>query len=152
VTTVRSRVPPLGAIALLAVLAASVAVGAYVYHARTPDLALEARLQKSFSPGVAGKGGKGEIDYYVRYDEPHATVELVGRDKALVRTIGDDIPLQANKRMTYEWDGLDDDGEPALPGRYRLRVILPGVDRDMIFPRRIRLEPAAFEPESRDQK
>ena len=51
--------------------------------------------------------------------------------------------------MTYEWDGLDDAGDPVLPGRYRLRVILPSADRDMVFPRRITLEPAPFKPESR---
>ena len=148
----RSRVPPLGALLLLAVLAASVGVAAYVYHARTPDLALEATLQRKFAPSPGGNGEQGEITYFVRYDEPHATVQIVGRNKMLVRTIGDDIPLRDGEEMTFSWDGLDDDGEPVLPGRYRLRVILPSADRDMVFPRRITLEPAPFEPESRGEQ
>ena len=39
--------------------------------------------------------------------------------------------------MSCLWDGLDDDGDPVEPGRYRLRVTLPEEDREMVFPRRL---------------
>lgn len=149
-TTVRSRLAGLGAVGLLALLAASVGVSVYVYHARTPDLALEVKiLDPKFAPSANGNGERARISYFVRYDEPHSRVEIVGRNKALVRTVDSDLALRDGERMLYRWDGLTDEGKVALPGRYRLRVVLPSVGRDMIYPRRITVEPASFKPQSR---
>ncbi|CAN5435525.1 hypothetical protein BH10ACT11_BH10ACT11_05780 [soil metagenome] len=149
-TTVRGRLGGLGGALLLLLLVASVGAAAYVYHARTPDLALQAKLlDRKFAPSANGEGQRSRIAYFVRFNEPHATIELVGRDKTLVRTIGDDVPLRKDDRQLYRWNGLDDEGELAAPGAYRLRVILAGHDRDMIFPRRITVEPEPFEPEKR---
>jgi hypothetical protein len=150
VTTVRGRLGGLGGALLLILLVASVESAAYVYHARTPDLALQAKLlDRKFAPSPSGEGQRSRIAYFVRFDEAHATIELVGRDKTLVRTIGDDVSLRKDDRQVYNWNGLDNDGDLAAPGAYRLRVILPGEDRDMIFPRRITVEPQPFKPEKR---
>lgn len=150
-TTVRASRLGLGSLLLLALLAVSAGVAIYVYHARTPDLALEVKLlDRKFAPAADGEGEQSPIRFFVRYTDPHASVEIVGRDKTVIRTIDDDVALSKGKKVTYRWDGLDDEGELAEPGRYRLRVILPSVDRDMVFPRRITLEPEPFSPPSRN--
>lgn len=151
-TTVRARQGGLGTALLLLVLAASFGAAAYVYHARTPDLALQVKLfDRKFAPSADGKGERSRIAYFVRFNEPHARVEIVGRDKVLARTIDADVPLHEGQRRSYRWNGLDDHGELVPPGGYRLRVILPSQDRDMIFPVRIRVEPQPFSPEARGQ-
>ncbi len=149
-TTVRARPAlGLGSVLLLALLAASIGVAAYVYHARTPNLALEVTLlDRKFAPSADGKGQHSRISYFVRDSDSDATVEIVGRNKVVIRTISADAPIEANRQMMYSWNGLDDQGELTMPGRYRLRVILPGSARDMVFPRRITVEPEPFKPES----
>ena len=39
----------------------------------------------------------------------------------------------------FPWDGRTDDGEPAPPGLYALRVVLGEQDRDILPPGRIRV-------------
>lgn len=59
-----------------------------------------------------------------------------GGDDAQVRALalGDDLPAGEH---VYRWDGLADDGEPAPPGPYALRVILGEDGRDILPPGRI---------------
>lgn len=131
----------LGPALLVALLAAALVVAALVYRARTPDLALEVvRMTRSFDPEARGPRGEAQIRFFVRFDEAHARVALVGRDRELARTLDEDVSLRANEPVTYTWDGSTDDGDPAEPGRYRLAVVLPGEGREMVFPRRIELE------------
>ncbi len=137
--TPASRVGRLGAFGLIGLLVAALALGVYVYRARTPDLALEV-------PGFQRElddEGKATLDLFVRYDEPDATIEIVGRNQVLARTLEESIPLEKDQRITCVWDGLDDGGDKVDPGRYRLRVTLPGQDRVMVFPRRIDVQPGA---------
>lgn len=131
----------LGAAALVALLVASLALGIFVYRARTPDLALELT---SF-PRELDDRGFSEFVFFVRFDEPSATVEIVGRDQVVIRTLATSIALQAEGAVSCTWDGLDDDGDRAEPGRYRLRVTLPGQERVMVFPRRLDVQPGASE-------
>ena len=47
-------------------------------------------------------------------------------------------PLPANRQESYVWNGRNASGGLVSPrDRYRLRVVLPSRDRDMIYPRRI---------------
>ena len=47
-------------------------------------------------------------------------------------------PLEADQPVSFTWDGRSEAGRPVDPeDRYRLRVILPGQERDMVYPRRI---------------
>jgi hypothetical protein len=133
----------LGSIALVVLLVASLALGVLVYRARTPDLALEVTsFPKSF------KGEEvAEMVFFVRFDDEDATVEIVGRDQVVVRTLADPIPLSAEEEVQCLWDGLDDVGEEAPPGRYRLRVTLPSEGRTMVFPKRLDIEPGIGTPE-----
>ncbi len=127
----------MGPALLVALLVASLIAGVLVYHARTANLALEVpRIDR-----LLGEGGDAEIpvelEFFVRFDEPHAQVEIVGSGDVTVRTLADDVELVAEERIVCTWDGSDDDGDPVAPGNFRLRVVLPEQDRDMVFPQRI---------------
>ena len=130
----------LGAIALIGLLAVSLVLGIFVYRARTPDLALEVT---SF-PKTFGNRAFAEIIFFVRLPDDNAKVEIVGRDKVVTRTLADSIALDSDQRVRCLWDGLDDGGEKAPPGRYRLRVTLPGEGREMVFPKRLDIEPGQY--------
>lgn len=127
----------LGAIALIGLLAVSLVLGILVYRARTPDLALEVT---SF-PKTFGDRAFAEIVFFVRLPDEDAKVEIVGRDQVVTRTLADSIALDSDQRVRCLWDGLDDEGEDAPPGRYRLRVTLPSEGREMVFPKRLDIEP-----------
>ena len=136
-----------------ALLAASLIAAALVVRAKTPDLMVEitqlpghindpdAALHPNhgFSPNGDGERDVAKITLFIRADEPHATVEIVGRFLKPIRTLAADVPLRENERVHYEWDGRTDDGSRAPPGRYRVRVILPTLDRDVVDLRRIAL-------------
>lgn len=126
-----------GPAALVALLAAALAVAVLVYRARTPDLALEApRVERDLRLGAEPPRGTARIRFFVRFDEPDALVQVVGAMRQPVRTLYRG-PLEERREMVCAWDGRDDGGELADPGHYRLRVVLPSADRDMIYPRRI---------------
>ena len=124
---------------LIALLVASLVLGILVYRARTPNLALEVT---EFPRGFGGSAF-AEIVFFVRLADDDATVEIVGRDKVVVRTLADSIALAEEQRVRCLWNGLDDEGEQATPGRYRLRVTLPSEGREMVFPRRLEILPGA---------
>lgn len=144
-----------GAALFVALLVASAVVAAVVVHARTPDLALQVtgftseicpQGSRKACERVAGKQHpharnrihrRARISFYVRETDAHATVEIVGPDLRPIRTlyVG---PLLADRHVSYVWNGRNASGGLVSPrDRYRLRVILPSRDRDMIYPRRI---------------
>lgn len=127
-----------GALALVAVLAAAVAAAVFVYHERTPDLALEVvALDTTAVRGV----DEPEVTFFVRFDEPDATIQIVGRSERPVRTLARDAELVAGERVACVWDGRRNGGRLAPPGAYRLRVVLPSEDREMIHPQEVELLP-----------
>jgi hypothetical protein len=126
-----------GAVALVTLLILSLVLGILVLRARTPDLALEVT---SF-PKELDDRGLTEFVFFVRFDERDAKVEIVGRDQVVTRTLAPAIALRSEDLIRCRWDGIDDDGEKAAPGRYRLRVTLPGQDRAMGFPKRLDIQP-----------
>ena len=126
----------LGAGGLIALLVASLVLGLLVYRARTPDLALEVT---SF-PRALDENGTAEFEFFVRFSDPAATIEVVGRDQVIARTLADSFPVEEEARITCVWDGRDDSGDRVEEGRYRLRVTLPDSDRVMVFPLRLKLD------------
>ena len=128
----------LGPALFAALLLATVVVAAIVVHARTPDLELEVtHLTRRISP--AGEPGRrvAHISFFVRESEPDATVQIVGPNLTLARTLYRG-PLSANREVSFTWNGRDRSGQIPNPDhRYRLRVILPSRDREMVYPRRI---------------
>lgn len=128
----------LGPLLLLALLAAALAVGALVYGARTPNLALEVpRIERELTLGAPGEEGVARVRFFVRFDEPDATVQIVGDGRVPRRTLAEGYELEAETEVACVWDGRDDEGELVEHGEYRLRVVLPGQGRDMVYPRRI---------------
>ena len=127
-----------GSVLFVVLLVASVVTAAIVVHARTPDLALEVtHLTHRISPQGLGKYRVAHIRFFVRESDPDATVEIVGPNLRPVRSLYRG-PLVANKPVSFTWDGRTESGAIASSrDSYRLRVILPGQDRDMAYPRRI---------------
>jgi hypothetical protein len=132
-----------GPVLFVALLVASVVVAAAVLHARSPDLAIEVtRFTKEIDPAGDSKDRVAHIRFFVREGDPDATVEIVGPDLKPIRTLAR-RPLVANEPVSFTWNGRTSSGVPADPADpYRLRVLLPNRDRDMVYPRRIWLRPA----------
>jgi hypothetical protein len=141
----------------VALLVASAAVAAVVVHARTPDLELQVT---GFTSEICPQGSPREcrhmanrrhperpwtlhrrarLRFFVRESDPDATVEIVGPNLTVIRTFHRG-PLAADREVAYIWNGRDASGSLVDPrDRYRLRVILPSRDRDMVYPRRIQV-------------
>jgi hypothetical protein len=118
-----------------------VIVAAVVVHARTPKLELEVIHipANAFSPDGDGIRDKARITFYVRNSDPHGRVQIVGPDNEVIRTLYRG-PLVAYKHVTLSWNGRTSAGHLANPhDGYRLRVVLPSQDRDMVYPTQIRL-------------
>lgn len=126
-----------GAALLVALLALTLLVGALVYRARTPDLALEVTQLRT----CLDRGESAQIEFFVRFDEPDATVQMVAAGQIPVRTLDASRALIDGESVRYEWDGRDDDDGLVPAGRYRLRVVLPGQRRDMVYPTKLTVTP-----------
>jgi hypothetical protein len=140
--------PAKGAALFVCLFAAALVAAAIVGAARTSDLILEVAhdFPARFSPDGDGEDDVARITFFVRESDADASVYIVGRDLAPIRTLDEHAALEADDRVTYTWDGRTDDGDPAPIARYRLRVVLPGQDRDMVFPQRIDLIRNGVEP------
>jgi hypothetical protein len=99
--------------------------------APNPDKALV------FSPDAKDGPTEARLDFFVRTDEPEAHISIVDSREDIVRTLDESVALTEDERVTYDWDGRDDEGAYVPDGRYRLRVDLPGSDREMVWPRRL---------------
>jgi hypothetical protein len=127
-----------GPFLFVALLVATVVSVAIVVHARTPDLELQVtHLTHRIWPAGGGSPRAAHIRFYVRESDPDATVQIVGPNLKVVRTLYHG-PLAANKEVSFRWNGRRASGAIPNPNhRYRVRVILPSRDRDMAYPRRI---------------
>jgi hypothetical protein len=125
----------------VALLIAAVIVAAVVVHARTPKLELEVIHIPAtpFSPDGDGHPDRARITFYVRESDPQARVQVVGPDNEVIRTLYRG-PLLADKHVTLSWNGRTSAGHLANPhDAYRLRVVLPSQNRDMVYPTQIRV-------------
>jgi hypothetical protein len=117
-----------------------VVVAGVVVHARTPKLELEVqKLTPRFSPSGATNHRTATIEFFVRDTDARAVVQIVGPQRQRVRTLYRGR-LVAYRDVTYRWNGRTDSGKRASPDeKYRLRVVLPDSDRDMVYPQEIKL-------------
>ncbi len=127
-----------GPVLFVALLLASAVTAAIVVHARTPDLELQVtHLTHKIAPTGGGAYKVAQIRFFVRESDPDATVEIVGPNLTRIRTLYRG-PLAANEPVSFTWNGRNSSGAIPNPShRYRLRVVLPSRDRDMVYPRRI---------------
>lgn len=125
-----------GTVLFFALLAAALAVTVLVVRSRSPDLVLEVR---EISPRelTLADGATTSISLFVREDDPRAEIAVIDRDGEAVRTLAAEVALEADREVTYRWDGLTDEGRRARSGRYRIRVELPERGREMVWPQRI---------------
>jgi hypothetical protein len=148
------RRPAAGAILFASLLVASFAVAALALHAKTSKLELEVRsLTRCFTPQHEGTlaenpcqppasgdvANAATVSFYVRDSVPSATVQILGGDPRYHRTFRRDEPLVAGHLYRFVWRGGDDGGGPAPSGKYRLRVAMPSLDRNIIYPPPVRL-------------
>jgi len=142
-----SRRVSVGAVLFFCLLAASLVTAVLVVRARTPNLVLEVTQPPASDPASLQPAGPGPeevpITFFVREADSHALIGIVDSHENIVRTLDADVALAKHDPVTYVWDGRTDTGGIAPPGRYRLVVELPSEDREMIWPRRITLLPAA---------
>ena len=135
------RAIALGTALFCVLAAATVTAAVLVVRARTPDLVLEVTQPPANHPATLRTGGSPprtvEVTFFVRESDDHALVGIVDSHENIVRTLDSDVALTARDPVTYTWDGRTDAGGLAPSGRYRLRVDLPGEDREMVWPRRI---------------
>lgn len=90
-------------------------------------------------------GGEARIAF--RLSEPDDSVDVLiidgepGAGDAQVRALELGADLAAGEHV-YRWDGIADDGDPAPPGQYALRVVLGEAGRDILPPGRIEVPPS----------
>lgn len=130
-----TRGTALGA-ALFMVLAVLSVVGFAVTRAARlgDDLVNSVVLDKR----LAGDGAR--VAFTTSIDDDAVDVLIIegdpGSDDAQVRALVLGEDLKAGEHV-YRWDGLADDGDPAPPGLYAIRVILGEEGRDILPPGRI---------------
>ena len=146
--------PPLGAILFAGFTALTCAVAAIVLHAKTSKLEVQVqKLTRCFEPPHTGPlvqrscevptsgpvPTTARVSFYVRDSVPSATVELLGANPRHHRTLRSGRPLVAGHSYSFRWRGGADGGAPAPAGRYRLRVGMPSLGRNVIYPPPVRL-------------
>ncbi|MEO7197520.1 MAG: FlgD immunoglobulin-like domain containing protein [Solirubrobacterales bacterium] len=132
---------PLGTVLFVALTVLTVVAFGVTRVARSgDDLVNTVELAPTVSPG-----GAGSVDFDLA--EPDRSVDVLiidgnpGSDDAQVRALATDVPLPAGPQ-SFSWDGSTDDGGPAPPGLYALRVVLGEQGRDVLPPGRIRVPEA----------
>jgi hypothetical protein len=146
--------PPVGAVLFVALIVATVVVAAVVVHGKTPNLELQVtKLTRCFTPPHHGPLVKhrcsserskpvpstARFAFSVRDSVPAATVELLGGNPRYHRTFLASRPLVAGRTYSFRWTGRDDNGRPAPAGIYRLRVNMPSLGRNIVYPPPVRL-------------
>ena len=144
-----SRRLSLGSALFGVLLAASLIAAVLVVRARDPDLALEVTKRACEPEPCVGRTNttfafdpqsqSALITFFVREDDSEAFVGIVDEDEDVVRTLDAAAELEEDQEVTYRWDGRDDAGSVVAPRSYFLRVELPSADRDMTWPRRVKV-------------
>jgi len=123
-----------GLFVLLAILAVSAFAITRAVRAGD-DLVNTVELQPELPPG-----GSATVRFTLAEADDSVDVLIIdgnpGSDDAQVRALDLDADLPAGPQE-YEWDGRGDDGRPAPPGLYALRVVLGEAGRDILPPGRI---------------
>jgi hypothetical protein len=113
-------------------------VGAPVLHPKHP-------VYYSFTPNGDCRYDRIRIRFRVTQSDD-AIVQIVKPGGRLVLTLARDRFLKRYHFHTFHWSGGSRHGEPAAPGRYKLRVKLLGQDRTLVPPGAIKLHRSPRRP------
>lgn len=99
-----------------------------------PPVVYAGQVERSLSPG----GETALVKFRAGHDEPDAEVIVTDAEGDVIRSLAS---VQLDDRGVYRlrWDGLGSAGEPVSPGRYRVRVLLGELDREIELPGEIRV-------------
>jgi FlgD Ig-like domain len=135
----------LGAGLFFTLLIAALVCAVLVVRARSPDLVLEVTeihpSARVVSPSGGNAAAEAGFEFFVRESDDSARVEIVDSHEDPVAVLDEEVALEADESVSYRWDGRTDAGTTVAPGRYRLRVVLPDHDREMVWPQRITVLP-----------
>jgi hypothetical protein len=126
--------------ALVAALLVATAV-AFVYTEKlklTPSPIVGTRVDKVFSPVCDCETGLARISFRLR--EPDVVgIQIIDRGDRVVREL---VRARSARRgrLTFTWNGRDDEGLVVPEGRYRPRVHLAGERRTIVLPNPIRVD------------
>jgi flagellar hook assembly protein FlgD len=98
----------------------------------------------SFSPRA---GERARIEWRQRESSDDADVLIIDTGGRPVRTLLDGGELEGGDRQqVFHWNGRTDSGAVAPPGVYRVEIVLPDEDRDIVPEQSaIRLRPGSSE-------
>lgn len=85
------------------------------------DLALVGREVTLSSDQLSLSGGAAEFSYELGQDAAEVSARILGPNGVQVRELRD-LPKAGEKMQNVIWDGLADDGQPALDGVYTLEL------------------------------
>lgn len=132
-------VPTIVALVLIAGTAAAFAVTEHLKLERAPITA--PRFTRDFSPVCDCPTSTARLS--LRFRRPETVdAEIVDAAGAAVRSLASDRRVRAGV-ATFVWDGLDDEGELAPDGIYRLRLRLEQAGRTVLVPVPVRLDTVA---------
>jgi flagellar hook assembly protein FlgD len=115
----------------IAVVAAALVSLALIQEARQRGEVLDlVEATDSFAP----RGGeRARIEWRQRETSDDAVVEIIDTGGRPVRTLLDGGTLEGDDRQqVFHWNGRTDSGGLAPPGRYRVEIVLPDEDRDVV--------------------
>lgn len=108
------------------------AEGTVISEVRTTEAAFARCPDEERRPGIP-------ISFFLGRDDV-VSAEIVAWDRPVtVRRLFTERPLGGPARHCAPWDGRDDEGEPAAPGRYRLKIGLADLEREATAGEAIRL-------------
>jgi flagellar hook assembly protein FlgD len=114
-----------------------------------PTVIQSFKANRVFSPNSDGRFDRLNVSFLLK-EADDVTVDIVDHNGDEVRTIADDRPLEAYRKIpTLKWDGRDEAGRRVPDGLYRARITLRRQGRSIVVPRAFRLDteppsPAVF--------
>jgi hypothetical protein len=126
--------------ALVAALLVATAV-AFVYTEKlklTPSPIVGTRVDKVFSPVCDCETDIARISFRLR-EADVVGIQMIDRDATVVRELVR-ARSASRGRLTFTWNGRDDEGDVVPEGRYRPRVHLANERRTIVLPNPIRVD------------
>lgn len=121
----------LAGLLFVVVVAAALVSLALIQEARQRGEVLDlVEATDSFSPRA---GERARIEWRQRESSDDAVVQIIDTGGRPVRTLLDGGTLEGDDRQqVFLWNGRTDSGELAPPGLYRVEIVLPDEDRDIV--------------------